>query len=118
MNKFLFVISFTLFLPVLFADNKENHIGMAKFLGNETWNRCASLMLDKDADVYELSYERSGSMPLSPFAGKFIPKLAEADTPNQGEINSQILYNEPQGLNTEKELPTLDKNSFKQGVYY
>ena len=50
--------------------------------------------------------------------GKFIPKLAEADTPNQGEINSQILYNEPQGLNTEKELPTLDKNSFKQGVYY
>ena len=33
-------------------------------------------------------------------------------------INSQILYNEPQGLNTEKELPTLDKNSFKQGVYY
>ena len=68
MNKFLFVISFTLFLPVLFADNKENHIGMAKFLGNETWNRCASLMLDKDADVYELSYERSGSMPLSPFS--------------------------------------------------
>ena len=50
--------------------------------------------------------------------GKFIPKLSEADTPNQGEINSQILYNEPQGLNTEKELPTLDKNSFKQGVYY
>ena len=75
MNKFLFVISFTLFLPVLFADNKENHIGMAKFLGNETWNRCASLMLDKDVDVYELSYERSGSMPLSPFAGKFIPKF-------------------------------------------
>ena len=33
-------------------------------------------------------------------------------------INSQILYNEPQGLNTEKELPTLNKNSFKQGVYY
>ena len=50
--------------------------------------------------------------------GKFIPKLAEEDTPNQGEINSQILYNEPKGLNTEKELPTLDKNSFKQGVYY
>ncbi len=43
---------------------------------------------------------------------------AEADTPNQGEINSQILYNEPHGLNTEKDLPTLDKNSFKQGVYY
>ena len=50
--------------------------------------------------------------------GKFIPKLADGDKPNQGEINSQILYNEPHGLNTEKELPTLDKNSFKQGVYY
>ena len=50
--------------------------------------------------------------------GKFITKLSEADTPNQGEINSQILYNYPHGLNTEKDLPTLDKNSFKQGVYY
>ena len=40
------------------------------------------------------------------------------DKPNQGEINSQILYNEPHGLNTDKDLPTLDKNSFKKGVYY
>ena len=37
--------------------------------------------------------------------GKFIPKLAEGDKPNQGEINSQILYSEPEGLNTKKELP-------------
>ena len=50
--------------------------------------------------------------------GKYIPKLAEGDKPNQGEINSQILYNEPHGLNTDKDLPTLDKNSFKKGVYY
>ena len=50
--------------------------------------------------------------------GEFIPNLAEKDTPNQGEINSQILYNEPHGLNTEKELPTISKDSFKQGVYY
>ena len=50
--------------------------------------------------------------------GKFIPKLAEGDKPNQGEINSQILYNEPHGLNTDKDLPTLDKSSFKKGVYY
>ena len=50
--------------------------------------------------------------------GKFIPKLADGDKPNQGEINSQILYNEPHGLNTDKDLPTLDKNSFKKGVYY
>ena len=50
--------------------------------------------------------------------GKFIPKLAEGDKPNQGEINSQILYSEPQGLNTNKELPKVEKSAFKKGVYY
>ena len=50
--------------------------------------------------------------------GKFIPKLADADKPNQGEINSQILYSEPEGLNTNKELPKVEKSSFKKGVYY
>ena len=47
--------------------------------------------------------------------GKFIPKLADADKPNQGEINSQILYSEPKGLNTNKELPKVDKSVFKKG---
>ena len=37
--------------------------------------------------------------------GKHIPKLAEGEKPNQGEINSQTLYSEPEGLNTNKELP-------------
>ena len=50
--------------------------------------------------------------------GKFIPKLADGDTPNQGEINSQRLYSEPEGLNTNKELPSVPKESFKKGVYY
>ena len=50
--------------------------------------------------------------------GKYIPKLAEADNPNQGDMQSQILYNEPHGLNTEKDLPAIDKSSFKKGVYY
>ncbi len=50
--------------------------------------------------------------------GKFIPKLAEGDKPNQGEINSQILYSEPEGLNTKKELPKVEKSAFKKGVYY
>ena len=50
--------------------------------------------------------------------GKFIPKLSEEDKPNQGEIKSQILYSEPKGLNTKKDLPTIDKSSFKKGVYY
>ena len=50
--------------------------------------------------------------------GKFIPKLAEADKPNQGEINSQRLYTEPEGLNIDGELPAVPKESFKKGVYY
>ena len=50
--------------------------------------------------------------------GKFIPKLSEGDTPNQGEIKSQILYREPENLNTKKDLPTVSKDSFKKGVYY
>ena len=47
-----------------------------------------------------------------------IPKLADGDKPNQGEINSQILYSEPEGLNTNKELPKVEKSAFKKGVYY
>ena len=50
--------------------------------------------------------------------GKYIPKLAEVDNPNQGDMQSQILYNEPHGLNTDKDLPAIDKSSFKKGVYY
>ena len=50
--------------------------------------------------------------------GKFIPKLADGDKPNQGEINSQTLYSEPEGLNTNKELPKVEKSAFKKGVYY
>ena len=65
---------------------------------------------------------RRKQTPMEPITtkpwGKFIPKLAEGDTPNQGEINSQRLYSEPEGLNTNKELPTISKSSFKKGVYY
>jgi adenylylsulfate reductase subunit B len=50
--------------------------------------------------------------------GKFIPKLAEVEKPNQEEINSQILYTEPNGLNIDTGLPTISKDSFKKGVYY
>ena len=45
-------------------------------------------------------------------------KLADGDKPNQGEINSQRLYTEPEGLNIDGELPVVPKNSFKKGVYY
>ena len=44
--------------------------------------------------------------------------LAEGDKPNQGEINSQMLYTEPNGLNIDGELPSVPKDTFKKGVYY
>ena len=50
--------------------------------------------------------------------GEYIPKLSEAEKPTQEEIKSQVLYSEPEGLNTDKELPTISKNSIKKGVYY
>ena len=50
--------------------------------------------------------------------GKIYSKTADGDKPNQGEINSQILYSEPEGLNTKKELPKVEKSAFKKGVYY
>ena len=52
------------------------------------------------------------------FWGKLIPKLAEEDKPNQGEITTQRLYTEPKGLNIDGDLPTVSKDSFKKGVYY
>ena len=50
--------------------------------------------------------------------GKFIPKLAEGEKIKQGELNSQRLYTEPEGLNIDGELPAVPKESFKKGVYY
>jgi adenylylsulfate reductase subunit B len=44
--------------------------------------------------------------------------LPDGDKPNQGEINSQRLYTEPEGLNIDGELPVVPKESFKKGVYY
>ena len=39
--------------------------------------------------------------------GKFIPKLADGEKIKQGELNSQRLYTEPEGLNIDGELPAV-----------
>lgn len=44
--------------------------GMANAIGRGTWSRCAWYLGNPDARVYELSYERSNTMPLSPFGVK------------------------------------------------
>jgi kynurenine formamidase len=42
--------------------------GMANALGNGTWLRCAHHLSDPRARLYELSHERSNTMPRSPFS--------------------------------------------------
>ena len=50
--------------------------------------------------------------------GKHIPKLAEEKAPTNDELNSQLLYSEPTGLNIDTGLPKIKKEKFKEGVYY
>lgn len=50
--------------------------------------------------------------------GEKIPKLAELAEPTQEETDSQLLCFEPDALNIEHGLPMIDKDKFKQGVYY
>ena len=49
--------------------------GMTKLLGPETYLRCSNFLSDPKAKIYELSYKRTSTMPLSPFAGEYKPKF-------------------------------------------
>ena len=48
---------------------------MTKLLGPETYLRCSNFLADPNAKAYELSYKRTSTMPLSPFAGEYKPKF-------------------------------------------
>ena len=76
MNKY---IKISFFFYIIFSLNifseYEDQRGMTKLLGNETYQRCAKEMSKSNAKVYELSYNRTSSMPLSPFAGEYKPKF-------------------------------------------
>lgn len=50
--------------------------------------------------------------------GEKIPKLAELAKPSDQELNSQLLWSEPDALNIDTGLPVISKDKFKQGVYY
>ena len=45
--------------------------GMANQIGPATWSRCAWHLSQPGARVYEISQQRSNTMPLSPFAGPY-----------------------------------------------
>lgn len=51
--------------------------------------------------------------------GSAIPHLAkDVPAPSEEQVKSQHLVYEPEALNVEEGLPTIDKSRFKQGVYY
>ena len=44
--------------------------------------------------------------------------LLYGELPSKEELDSQLLYSEPKGLNIDTGLPKMKKEKFKQGVYY
>lgn len=50
--------------------------------------------------------------------GQKIPRLAELPGPTDQDLESQLLWSEPDALNIDTGLPVIPKNKFKQGVYY
>jgi len=95
-DKKIFFIVFTLFfLNSSFADEFIFQRGMTNLLGTDTWTRCAAEMSKNNAKVYELSYERTSTMPLSPFAGEYKPKfLPELGFENSNHIYTMDVLNE------------------------
>ena len=89
MNKYIaLLISFFLF-GTLHSKDYEFERGMGNLIGIETWSRCSEKLASKEAKEYELSYERSTSMPKSPFAGEYEPKFL----PPVGLAGSKQIYN-------------------------
>lgn len=96
MNKFIFTtISLILFSVSLTSKDFSSERGMTNILGNETWERCSAEMNKQGSQVYELSYERSSTMPKSPFAGKYEPKyLPSIGLPGSIQIYNMEVLNE------------------------
>ena len=72
-NKIIFV--FFLTVSSVIAEDYVSQRGMTNLLGIETNMRCSEQMSNPNAKTYELSYKRTSSMPLSPFAGEYKPKF-------------------------------------------
>ncbi len=69
--------------------------GMANAIGPETWGRCAALLSQSSAKVYEVSQLRTGTMPLSPFAGPYVPKpVPTGGLPGSTQVFNMEVLNE------------------------
>ena len=72
-NKIIF--GYLILVTSVIADDYTSQRGMTNLLGVDTNLRCSQQMSNPNAKTYELSYKRTASMPLSPFAGEYKPKF-------------------------------------------
>ena len=72
-NKIIF--GYLILVTLVIADDYTSQRGMTNLLGVDTNLRCSQQMSNPNAKTYELSYKRTASMPLSPFAGEYKPKF-------------------------------------------
>jgi kynurenine formamidase len=69
--------------------------GMANQIGPGTYARCAPFLANPKARAYEVSQVRSGTMPMSPFAGNYAPKpKTTATIPGTAHAFNAEAYNE------------------------
>lgn len=69
--------------------------GLANAIGTATYNRCAPYLAEPGARAYELSYVRSATMPLSPFAGPYAPRfLPTAALPGTSQVYNVEVMND------------------------
>jgi len=77
------------------ANDLSSQRGMTNLLGIDTWKRCSTQLSNPLAKSYELSYKRTESMPLSPFAGNYKPKfLPPSSMPNTVQVFTMDVLNE------------------------
>ena len=74
-RKILILLASPFFAQIVLSNSNDAPLGMAKHLGTEPQSRCAQALTQPHSTSYELSYERAGTMPKSPFAGAFEPKF-------------------------------------------
>jgi len=97
--KVLLIFSFFI-TPLTFAldnnhgTNIDKQRGMTNLLGADTYMRCSKHLQNPTAKTYELSYLRTKTMPLSPFAGNYEPKfLPISAMPNTLQIFTMDVLN-------------------------
>lgn len=85
----------TIFSINLYSVDLSSQRGMTNLLGSETWSRCSVHLSDPLSKSYELSYKRTESMPLSPFAGNYKPKfLPPSSMPDTVQVFTMDVLNE------------------------